>query len=149
MKKSSHPDYRIWATIVQRCCNPKCKKFIRYGGRGITLYPPWRDFIAFNSDMGDRPSKLHSIERIDNSKGYYPSNCKWATALEQANNKSINHVIEFNGKRQTMAQWGRELGIPARRISYRLLAGWSIDNALKLPPSMIRLPIEQHKMRKS
>ena len=83
------PEYRIWKGIKQRCLNPRCSTYFKYGAKGITVDPGWRDsFELFYRDMGPRPTASHSIDRYPNSKGNYePGNCRWATAKEQRANQ--------------------------------------------------------------
>jgi hypothetical protein len=128
------PEYKVWAGIKRRCLNPNDKCFARYGGSGITICKRWSDsFDAFLSDMGKRPSDKHSIDRISNKKGYYPSNCRWATGIEQARNKTSNRLLVMNGRAQTLAEWVIETGLHHSLIQYRLHAGWSIERTLTTP----------------
>jgi AP2 domain len=84
------PEYQVWADMKQRCHNPSYKGRKNYGGRGIRVWPAWRrSFEAFYAHMGSRPGPEYSIERIDNERGYYPGNCRWATPLEQRHNQRI------------------------------------------------------------
>lgn len=78
--------YDVWTQMIQRCHNPRNKRFSDYGGRGITVCERWRDFAIFRDDMGEPPTGK-SIERNNNDAGYSPDNCRWATPLEQAKNK--------------------------------------------------------------
>lgn len=88
------PEYRAWAALVNRCCNPKNAAFANYGGRGITVCREWRsDFPAFLEHVGRRPSTDHSIDRIDNERGYAPGNVRWATRKEQSNNRRPRAVV--------------------------------------------------------
>jgi hypothetical protein len=90
---SNTPEYEAWHSMKQRCDNPNHKYFVYYGGRGITYCSQWSDFTNFFADMGSRPSPEHTLERIDNDKGYAPDNCKWATMVEQNNNKRTRYSV--------------------------------------------------------
>lgn len=130
---SRTPEQRVWAGIVQRCTNPKVKSFKTYGAIGITICDRWRDDVkAFVEDMGKRPSRKHEIDRIDNKKGYEPGNCRWVLRLVNANNRSTNKFIEFNGERMTAAQWARRIGVSPALICKRMKR--HSDPALILAP---------------
>jgi hypothetical protein len=117
--------------MKQRCLNPNHESYERYGERGITVCQRWVDsFDNFRSDVGDPPSEKHSLERKDNDGPYSPDNCVWATSVEQQNNTRRNRVIEYNGRKLTVIQWSRELGIPASTISRRFHRGHPIDKVL-------------------
>lgn len=81
------PEYSIWAGMIKRTSNPSCTNYSYYGGRGIKVCARWQTFPNFLADMGLKPSPQHSIERINNDGDYEPSNCKWATKLEQRLNQ--------------------------------------------------------------
>jgi hypothetical protein len=82
------PEYRVWAAMKRRCCNPNVWNFHRYGGRGIRMCDEWRDsFAAFYAHIGQRPSAQHSVDRIDNNGNYEPGNVRWATRQQQRANQ--------------------------------------------------------------
>lgn len=81
-------EYKTWISMKGRCNNPDYPNFKDYGGRGITVCPEWQDsYEKFLEDMGRHPSSKHSIDRIDNDRGYYKGNCRWATSLQQNKNR--------------------------------------------------------------
>lgn len=94
-----------------RCSRPTHPSWADYGGRGISVSLRWqRSYAAFLKDMGRRPTKYHSLERIDNDKGYYPENCRWATKADQQANRR-NNRLSVEVVRELRA-WHRA-GVPA------------------------------------
>lgn len=117
---SEMPEYMVWAAMKQRCYNKKCAAYKHYGRRGISVCKRWRNsFENFLKDMGRVPSLKHSIGRVNNDSDYKPSNCKWATDKEQANNRRSNVRVKFKSKTQTISQWAEELGINANTLYRR------------------------------
>lgn len=132
MKKSS--EWSIWSGIKKRCYNKKSKSYKHYGGRGICMCDDWKNsFENFYNDMGPRPSKKHSINRINNDKNYNKENCKWATQKEQCNNKRGNRLFEYNGEKFTASQWSEKIGISKDLIYGRFKRGWPIEHILTKP----------------
>lgn len=104
--------YRIWIGLKRRCFNPTNPRFPYYGGRGITVCDRWKNsFKNFLADMGECPPGL-TIERINNNGNYEPSNCRWATHLEQCNNRRTNVFMLDDDKKLTMAEFARKYSIP-------------------------------------
>ncbi len=125
--------FAVWRSMIQRCTNPNCKQYDAYGGRGIIVCEDWLKFENFYRDMGDRPSDLHSIDRIDNNGNYCKENCRWATQKEQCNNKRSNRVFTYNGKAQSLQMWADDLGISVNTLRSRLSSGWDIPRVLTEP----------------
>lgn len=124
--------YHIWCTMKARCLVPTSHKYARYGGRGITICDEWaNDFMTFyNWAINNGYREDLSIDRIDNNCGYYPSNCRWATLEEQANNTSTNRFVDVYGERMTVAEAARKYGMPPRLIYKRLWMGWPPEEAV-------------------
>ena len=99
--------YRIWSGIKDRCCNHNSKYWDRYGARGITVCDEWKNsfeqFCQWSLDNGYRDNL--TLDRIDNNKGYFADNCRWATYKEQENNRSNNRMLEYEGEVHTISQW--------------------------------------------
>lgn len=128
---SNDDEYKVWNGMKQRCLNPNTPYYEKYKNRGIC--DKWLNYGNFINDMGKRPTPQHTLERIDNTKGYSKENCKWATRIEQQNNTCTNIFCEINGIKKTLAQWARYYDIPVRLVYSRKSKGWSIIDALTTP----------------
>lgn len=124
--------YTTWKNMLRRCSDSRDKRFIDYGGKGIKVCRRWHSFPLFLADMGE-PGEGMTIDRKDNSKGYFKKNCAWASRAEQARNRSDNVFIEYGGKRLCLKDWGRETGIRWLTIRKRLELGWTVKDALTAP----------------
>lgn len=120
--------------MIQRCRDPICNGYERYGGRGIMVCPRWASsFADFVADMGYRPSTGHSIDRIDVNGHYEPGNCRWATRSEQSRNRRNTRIVEAFGITSPLVDFVRMAWVPADTIYGRLTRGWSIERALSTP----------------
>lgn len=126
--------YRTWYSIRQRCNNPNTVGWKYYGGKGVRVCARWDSFEAFLADMGEPPTSKHSIDRIKNELGYSPENCKWATKLEQDNNRTSNVLITYGGRTQNVKQWSDELSIKYATLYRRLVTeSWEPGRAFFTP----------------
>jgi len=132
---SRTPEYRAWLHLRRRCFAPSDIDYRYYGGRGISVHPPWRvDFTAFLAHVGPRPPPGHTIDRIDNEKDYEPGNVRWADSQTQARNRRDRHLIEFRGRTATLIEWATETGLDLKMLSLRIgRYGWPIERALTEP----------------
>lgn len=127
--------FKIYQYMKQRCTNPKHSAYARYGGRGITVCDRWLEsFENFYADMGDRPSKQHTLDRIDNDGPYSPENCRWATWGVQYRNRRQTVSITYDGETKCRKDWCREYGVDETTFAHRLSRGWDVGTALKAPP---------------
>lgn len=125
-------EYRAWKAMRWRC-NPKSPTKNRYYDRGIRVCERWDSFANFFEDMGERPSKEHSIDRIDNDKGYEPSNVKWSTRIEQTNNTGRTTRVTYNGQDITLMSIVRATGIHPETARARIKKGWSYERIIAKP----------------
>lgn len=123
--------YTTWRGMVERCTNPKNNHWHIYGARGISVCARWRSFENFLADMGPRPDGM-TLDRIDNSRGYEPGNCRWATPAQQSRNTERNVWIDWDGRRKTLKDWAADLGIAHRALTYRLRR-WPLHKAMTTP----------------
>lgn len=131
--RSGTPEHNTWMNIRQRCENSTSAAFHKYGAKGIRVCERWQSFDNFYADMGPRPSPHHSIDRIDYTGDYEPANCRWATLIEQANNKSSIHQLTLNGETLKLSDWAKRLGIRHATLLSRLSRGWSAERILTQP----------------
>lgn len=131
--------YGVWAAMKRRCYTPTVKEYHRYGGAGISVCDEWRtSFIAFREwAMNNGYQDSLSIDRINGTGNYEPSNCRWATYEIQANNQKSNHPITAFGETKNLTQWSRDsrCSVGHARISIRLKEGWLPEDAISFPPS--------------
>jgi len=129
-------EYRIWSGMKYRCINLKNPSYPKYGGRGIKVCDRWlKSFEDFIKDMGMRPSLQHSLDRINNNGNYEPSNCRWATLQEQANNKRDTlFYTNKEGVKKCLADWCKESVVSYSVVKTRIIdCGWIIDDAISIP----------------
>lgn len=112
--------YSIWVAMHQRCYNSNCKKYYRYGGRGIAVCKRWKSFIKFYEDMGQPDTDKHTLDRIDNDVHYKKSNCRWATRSEQNLNRKETKWFTYNGITKCMTHWEKEYGLNPGNLHHRL-----------------------------
>lgn len=117
--------YKLWQAMKMRCNRINQD----YSCRGITYCDRWESFENFYLDMGEVPDGM-SLDRIDPNGNYEPSNCRWADQETQANNKRSSVFIEWNGKKQTITQWAKELGMKPDKLRARKRYGWSLERMM-------------------
>ncbi|BCG66439.1 hypothetical protein [Staphylococcus phage vB_SsapH-Golestan101-M] len=127
--------YNIWNNMKMRCSNPNSVNFKNYGARGISVCDEW--FNSFENfykwAMGNGYNDTLTLDRIDNDKGYKPSNCKWADYTHQERNRRNNHILEYNNEKYSIAEWSDITGIPYSTLWSRIKKGWSVEKALTQP----------------
>lgn len=139
--------YSTYRSMLTRCTNSSNRKFTQYGGIGITICDRWLEsFENFLADMGERPSKDHTIDRYPNQKGNYePGNCRWATWTEQNRNRSSNRVITIGDESLCVIEWAERFSINKNTIAWRISRGWNevlavtnpvqVQSHVTIPPS--------------
>lgn len=136
--------YHIWQGMKRRCNNPNNASYKDYGGRGIKVCDRWlNSFENFIADMGKRPSKKHSIDRIDVDGDYCPENCRWATKKEQANNTTKTIHITHDGVTHSICEWCDIYGIPYRTAHGRYDSGYPFEKIFSKTPVTRKLTDEE------
>ena len=125
--------HSTWRSMLDWCENPDSPSWPWYGAEGIKVCERWYTFDNFLADMGERPGKTYTLDRIDVKQDYSPGNCHWILLSWQNRNKRTNRLLTLNGITQPMVVWAEQLGISPGTIRSRLRYGWSDEDALTLP----------------
>lgn len=123
-------EYNIWQGLKSRCQVPTDPAYPSYGGRGITVCERWMAFENFYEDMGNRPSKEYSLDRVDNNGPYSKDNCRWATRKQQARNRRTTLRVWFNGEEKPLKEWAEIFEINYHTLWSRIKNGWPTDKAI-------------------
>lgn len=129
---SKTPEHNAWCLMKGRCHNKNHPRYMEWGGRGISVCEKWRhNFLAFLNDVGQRPSMLHSIDRIDGKKGYEPGNVRWATKKEQSRNRpGFVWNIKDGDRSYCLTEFSEKHGLNRECVKYRLENGWSMERVI-------------------
>lgn len=123
----------VWSDMKSRCRNPRHKQYVDYGGRGIDFCDRWASLENFIADMWPRPVGL-MLDRIENSLGYSPENCRWATRKEQNSNRRNCIFVDCDGEQVTLREYCRRKGLKYRPIVKRIQdRNWPVETALSVP----------------
>lgn len=126
------PEYRVWASMIQRCSRKESPGFKNYGARGIDVCQRWRRFDNFYLDMGQRPQGM-TLERKNNDLGYSPENCIWATRASQSRNTRRNRMFTIAGETKCLTDWAAWCGIHYATLTSRLKRGLTFEQAVSHP----------------
>ena len=139
-------EYRIWRHMRTRCENINSPAYKWYGARGIKVCERWLDFKNFFEDMGKRPSKKHSIDRINPDGDYELSNCRWTTMKTQQRNRRNNVIYTYNGVTASLAELCELNGCKYKTVHMRMSKGASIKDAMtpgRVPYRSLPVTIER------
>jgi hypothetical protein len=125
------PEYNAWFSMHKRCYKPYNHNYPLYGGRGITVCERWKDFANFLADMGERPSPLHSLDRIDPNGNYELGNCRWTDAKTQSNNRRNSIRVEYNGRCVTIEELSLLTGISKTTLYQRLYKSSDVQKLIR------------------
>lgn len=128
-----HPLYKKRLNIIDRCENKKYKGYSRYGGRGITICPEWRNsFLSFYTwAINNGWKNGFQIDRINNDCNYEPSNCRFVTSIENNRNKCSNKLVVYNGQTKSLAEWCEIFNVSYNQVASRLLRQPDLGKVLK------------------
>ncbi len=130
--ESDSSEYHAWRSMLARCHRASSQYYRYYGGRGIKVCQRWRDsYQSFLDDMGRRPTSLE-LDRINNDGDYTPTNCRWATTLENMRNRRCSRRLTFRGETKTLMEWALETGLSYAVVKDRVDKGWSAKSVLTI-----------------
>lgn len=144
--------YNIHSKLLQRCLNPNNNQFFRYGLIGRGICEEWKKFENFKNDMYESylkhceefGEKNTSIDRIDNNKGYFKENCRWATHKEQSNNIKNNIKVEFNGRSLGLDEFCKLNNFNYNNIYYKINNGYLIEDIINKKPNKSIIKFEKY-----
>lgn len=145
--KNYPSEYWIFVNAKQRCNNPKNSRYKDWGERGIRMN--YSSFDEFINDIGAKPGKNYSLDRINNDGNYEVGNCRWATRREQAINRSDNVHLTYKGETLAMVEWCERLNLNYKVIQGRISRGWMVHYAFEIPEThQMGGDCRRHKMYK-
>lgn len=124
------PTYKTWRQMRKRCMPVERGGSPYYGGAGVTVCDRWGSYEKFLADMGEKPTPGHSIDRIDNTKGYEPANCRWATKAEQMRNRRVTVMLTHEGVTLCVSDWARKLGVSPTLLHSRIQHRMTVPDIL-------------------
>lgn len=129
------PEYSSWLAMIARCTRPSHERYDRYGGRGIGICDQWLgSFEAFLADMGQKPSKAHELDRVNNDGNYEPGNCRWAVRKQQARNRRTSLMVKYGDFVRPAIEVAELNCISASTLNGRMWRGWELLEAVTVPP---------------
>lgn len=129
-RMSGTPTYKTWLKMRERCSNPNADQWKWYGGRGIRVCERWGSFKNFLADMGARPPGM-TIDRVDSTRGYEPSNCRWANRRTQIHNQTKTIKVILDGEEVPLTVACERLGVSATMVYQRIKKnGFTFEQAL-------------------
>lgn len=131
-RRARSREWIAWKNAKCRCRTKTHQAYANYGGRGITFAAAWDDFSVFFADMGLCPEG-HQLDRIDNSRGYEPGNCRWTTSTQNNRNRRSTRLVPAFGETKPVVQWAEERGLSPELLLWRLNRGWSPELAIGTP----------------
>lgn len=132
LRRQDYAAYGSWESMRVRCRYPEHDNYKYYGGKGISIDPRWDNFWNFLEDMGERPEGF-SLDRIDGSKDYTKSNCRWLTPKGQARSRTSSRMLSYKGESRCVSEWAEMLGINCHVLFARLRRGWDDERTISTP----------------